>query len=142
MRIENIVLFQLSSIDAVDLMHQVLHARGFKELFNLGGVRGRSMVRSYGCIARCCKFEIIFVDDARGAGSEAKAAAAENDRRRKIGRGVGDVMVEPEGAVGVVGEIGNDVAAANLDQTILHELGLDVEIVVDFFKFRDECAAH
>ena len=37
----------------------------------------------------------------------------------------------------MVGEIGDDVAAANFDQAILHEFGFDIEIVVDLFKLGD-----
>src|SRR6185295_16256144 len=68
-------------------------------------------------------------------------AAAEDDRRFEIGCGVSDVVVEPKRAVRMVRQVRNDVAAANIDQAILHELGLDVEVVVDVFELGDQSTA-
>src|SRR6266545_4765326 len=86
-------------------------------------------------------FHIVFVHHTRGAGREAEAAFADHDRLGEIRRRVGDVVVEPERAVRVVGEIGDNVAAANLDQAILHELGFDEKIIVNVLEFRHQRAA-
>ncbi len=41
----------------------------------------------------------------------------------------------------MIGQVGDDVAAANFDQAVLHELRLDEEIIVDLFELGDQSAA-
>jgi hypothetical protein len=50
-------------------------------------------------------------------------------------------MVEPEGAVGMVGQVGDDIATAHFHQSILHEFRLDEKVRVDVLELRDKRAA-
>ncbi len=42
----------------------------------------------------------------------------------------------------MVGEIGDDVAAANVHEPVLHEFGLDVQIRINGLELRHQCAAN
>src|SRR5262245_36553316 len=71
---------------------------------------------------------VVFIDDASGAGRETEAAAAQYNRRLELGRSIGDVVIEPESAIWMIGQVGDDIASADIDQTVLHELRLDKKI--------------
>src|SRR5205823_6931705 len=45
-------------------------------------------------------------------------------------------------AIGMIGQVGDDVASSDLHQPILHELGLDEEIRIDRLELGDERAAN
>ena len=81
---------------------------------------------------------IVFINHPRRARCQTKTAFTEHNGLGKIRRGVGDVMVKPERAIRVIGQVGDDIAIADIYQTVLHELGLDEQIAVDGFEFRYE----
>jgi hypothetical protein len=83
---------------------------------------------------------VVLIDDARRARRDAKTALAGNERHLLGFAGVvaprervGDVMIEPQRRVRMVGEIGDHIAAADLDLAVLHEFGLDEEVGIDLF---------
>jgi hypothetical protein len=52
------------------------------------------------------------------------------------------MMVKPEGTIWVIGKVSDDIAAANFHQTVLHELRLNEQIGINFFKLRNQRAAN
>src|SRR5919198_818726 len=89
---------------------------------------------------RCLR--VVLANHAGSAGRQAKAAFAWHDRLGKIRCGVGDVMIEPQCAVRMIGEIRDNVAATDFYHAVLHELGLDKEIGINRLELGDERAAH
>jgi hypothetical protein len=51
-------------------------------------------------------------------------------------------MIEPERAVRMIREIGNDIALADFYQTVLHEFGLDKQVLVDILELGDQGATN
>src|SRR5262249_23325857 len=86
-------------------------------------------------------FRVILVDNTSGAGREPKSALTRHDGPVELRRCIGDVMIEPKSAVGVKGQIGDDIATAHFHQSILHEFGLDEKVRVDVLEFSDQRAA-
>src|SRR4029453_10688083 len=80
-------------------------------------------------------------DDTRGAGREAKTSFARHDGPVELRRCVGDVMVEPERAVGMERQVGDDIAVAYFHQSVLHEFRLDEKVRADILEFSDKRAA-
>src|SRR5262245_58503339 len=49
-------------------------------------------------------------------------------------------MIEPKSAVGMKGQVGDDIATAYFHQSILHKFGLDEKVRVDVLEFGDQRA--
>src|SRR5262249_17363937 len=107
------------------------HTVGIQECQSCRSVR----LVGFGC------FRVVLVDDTSGARRETKAALTWHDGLLELRRCIGDVMIEPESAVGMKGQVGDDIARAHFDQSILHEFGLDEKVRVDGLEFCDQRAA-
>src|SRR5262249_10723318 len=131
LRAQDIFSRQFAGVDFVGFLEEIPRTVGIQECQSCHSVRLVGL--GYFCV--------ILVDDTSGAGRETKAALTGHDWPAELRRCVGDVMIEPKSAVGMKGQVGDDIATAYFHQSVLHKFGLDEKVRVDVLKSCNERAA-
>ena len=130
-RVEHVVAGEGAAVDLVRVPQQLGHAVGVHH----GQPGTIALRRSAGDL------RIVFVHHPGGARRHAEGAAPGDHGAIEARVAVGEVMVEPEAAGRVVGEVGDDVPVAYVDDAVLHELGLHEQVGADVLEGGDESAA-